>query len=434
MRYEEALSWLYARQRFGIKQGLENVEHLLAALDRPQDAFAAIHVTGSNGKGSVCAFVDGALRAAGHSVGRYISPHLTSFTERITVDGKEIPRADVALLVEQLMPIVAELEANDVVPTFFEVVTAMAFLYFRRRRVPLAVVEVGMGGRWDATNLVKPLVSVITNVGLEHTDRLGSTVAAIAQEKAGIIKPDVPVVTRAVGDAYDVIRRRAKELGAPIHFAPAPEAKEFLDRTETSVSLFGNQVPLRLRALGRHQAENASLAATALQALGDAYPVGADALRKGFETALWPGRLEPASKNPLVLLDGAHNPPAMQTLFGFLERVVAPRPIRVLFAAMRDKNVPAMVRTMAPLVKEWVVTAPATDRAVPAKVLAETLRKEGVQAEAVDDVVEAIRRLHRDADNNDLLLITGSLFLVGEARAALLKPNVDPAVEYARQQ
>lgn len=434
MRYEEALSWLYARQRFGIKQGLGNVERLLGALDRPQDAFAAIHVTGSNGKGSVCAFLDAALRAAGHSVGRYVSPHLTSFTERITVDGKEIPRADVALLVEQLMPVVAELEANDVVPTFFEVVTAMAFLYFRRRRVPLAVVEVGMGGRWDATNLVKPLVCVITNVGLEHTDRLGSTVAAIAQEKAGIIKPDAPIVTRAVGDAYDVIRRRAKELGAPIHFAPAPEAKEFLDRTETSVSFFGNPVSLRLRALGRHQAENASLAATALQALGDAYPVGADALRKGFETALWPGRLEPASKNPLVLLDGAHNAPAMQTLFGFLERVVAPRPIRVLFAAMRDKNVPAMVRTMAPLVKEWVVTAPATDRAVPAKALAEMFRKEGVLAEPVEDVVEAIRRLHRDADNNDLLLVTGSLFLVGEARAALLKPNVDPAVEYARQQ
>ncbi|HEX9816118.1 MAG TPA: folylpolyglutamate synthase/dihydrofolate synthase family protein [Candidatus Thermoplasmatota archaeon] len=434
MRYEEALSWLYARQRFGIKQGLENVERLLTALERPQESFVAIHVTGSNGKGSVCAFLDAALRAAGHSVGRYISPHLTSFTERITVDGKEIPRADVALLAEQMVPVVADLESQGVVPTFFEVVTAMAFLYFRRRRVPLAVVEVGMGGWWDATNVVKPVVSIITNVGLEHTDRLGSTVAAIALEKAGIIKAETPLVTRAVGDAYDVIRRRAKELGAPIHFAAAPEAKEYLDRTETGVSYFGNPVTLRLRALGRHQADNASLAATALQALGDAFPVGADALRRGFENAVWPGRLEHASKNPLVLLDGAHNPPAIQTLFGFLERVVAPRPIRVLFSAMRDKNVPAMVRTMAPLVKEWVVTAPSTDRAVPAKILAETLRKEGVPAEPVDDVVEAIRRLHRDADADDVLVITGSLFLVGEARAALLKPNVDPAVEYARQQ
>ena len=434
MRYEDALSWLYARQRFGIKQGLENVATLLESLERPQDSFVAVHVTGTNGKGSVCAFLDAALRAAGHSVGRYISPHLTSFTERITVDGKEIPRADVALLVEHLMPVVADLEAKGVVPTFFEVTTAMAFLYFRRRRAPIAVVEVGMGGRWDATNLVKPVVTVITNVGLEHTDRLGSTVAAIAQEKAGIIKPDVPVVTRAVGDAYDVIRRRAKEVGAPIHFAPAPEAKEFLDHTETILTYFGNPIPLRLRALGRHQAENASLAATALQALGDAYPVGVDALRKGFENAAWPGRLEAASKDPLVLLDGAHNPPAMQTLFGFLERVVAPRPIRVLFAAMRDKNVPAMVRTMSPLVKEWVVTAPATDRAVPAKVLAETLRKEGVQAEPVEDVVEAIRRLHRDADREDVLVITGSLFLVGEARAALLKPATDPPIDHARLQ
>jgi dihydrofolate synthase / folylpolyglutamate synthase len=434
VRYEDALAWLYARQRFGIKQGLENVETLLAALDRPQDSFLAVHVTGSNGKGSVCAFLESALRAAGHPVGRYISPHLTSFTERVTVDGKEIPRADVSLLVEQLKPIVEDLEERQIVPTFFEVVTALAFLYFRRRRVPLAVIEVGMGGRWDATNVVKPIVSVITNVGLEHTDRLGSTIAAIAQEKAGIIKPETPIVTRAVADAYDVIRRRAKEVGAPIHFAPAPEAKEFLDRTETSVSYFGNTVPLRLPLLGKHQAENASLAATALQAMGDRFPVGAEALRKGFENTKWPGRLERASKDPLVLLDGAHNAPAMKALVGFLERVVAPRRIRVLFAAMRDKNVPAMVRTLAPLVSEWVVTAPGTERAVPAKVLAETLKKEGITAEPVADVVEAIRRLHRDADRDDILLITGSLFLVGESRVALLKAETDPPVPHARVQ
>jgi dihydrofolate synthase / folylpolyglutamate synthase len=434
VRYEEALAWLYDRQRFGIKQGLENVRALLEALERPQDAFLAIHVTGTNGKGSVCAFLEAALRSAGHSVGRYISPHLTSFTERIMVDGKEIPRADVAVLCEQLAPVVEDLERRGMVPTFFEVVTALAFLYFRRRRVPLAVIEVGMGGRWDATNVVNPLVTVVTNVGLEHTDRLGSTVAAIAGEKAGILKQGVPVVTRAVGDAYDVVRRRAKELDAPIHFAAAPEATETLLGTETSVMYFGNKVPLKLRLLGRHQAENASIAATALEAAGERFPVGHEALRKGLENAQWPGRLEPAGKDPLLLLDGAHNGPAMATLAGFLERVAPGRTIRVLFAAMRDKNVPAMVRPFAPLVKEWVVTAPKTERAVPAAVLAQTLRKEGITAEAEPDVVEAIRRLHRDAHRDDLLLVTGSLFLVGEARAALLKAPTDPAIPNARLQ
>lgn len=434
MRYEDALAWLYGRQRFGIKQGLDNVRELLSAIEDPQASFPAIHVTGTNGKGSVCALADEALRAAGVRTGRYTSPHLNSFVERIVVEGKPIPRADVALLTEQLLPKVEELEARGVHPTFFEVVTALAFQYFRRRRIELGVIEVGMGGRWDATNLVRPVSTVITNVGLEHTDRLGSSIAAIASEKAGIIKADVPLATRCVGDAYDVVRRRAKDLGAPIRFVGAPEAKESLTSTRFSLQYYGNPVDVELALLGRHQAENAALAAAAIEQLGDAFPVSAQDLRTGLARARWPGRLEPASKDPLVLLDGAHNPPAAAALRGFLERVVRPRRIHVLFTALRDKNLPGIVRELQPVVDRWVATTSPNERALPAAAVRDALAREGVKAEAEDDVVEAIRRLHADAAPEDVLLITGSLFLVAAARAALLKTETDPPVPHAISQ
>lgn len=435
MRYEDALSWLYARQRFGIKQGLENVRELLAALEDPQDSFDAFHVTGTNGKGSVVAFLDAALRAGKHNVGRYTSPHLSTFTERITVGGQEIPRPDLCLLVEQVQPMVAELESRGVKPTFFEAVTAIAFQYFRRRRVQCAVVEVGMGGRWDATNVVRPVATVITNVGLEHTDRLGSTTAAIAAEKAGIIKERVPLVTRAVGDAYDVIRRRAKEVDAPIQFAAPPTmVEESLTTTRARLALAGEEREVRISLLGRHQADNASVAATAL-ASQSKYPVTAETIAKAFEATKWPGRLEPASKAPLVLLDGAHNAPACQVLSGFLERAARPRKIHVLFTALRDKNLPGMVRAVAPVADRWIATTAPNERALPAATVAQAIRAEtGKSAAVQDDVVEAIRALHVDAAPEDVLVVAGSLFLVGAARAALLKTPTDPEVPHAIQQ
>lgn len=435
MRYDEALAWVYSRQRFGIKQGLENVRDLLAALEHPEESFEAFHVTGSNGKGSVVAFLDEALRAGGHRVGRYVSPHLSSFTERVTVEGQEIPRADVALLVEQLRPVVEELEQRGVHPTFFEVVTALAFLYFRRRRVECAVVEVGMGGRWDATNLVRPVSTVITNVGLEHTDRLGSTTAAIAAEKAGIVKSGVPIITRAVGDAYDVVRRRAKELGSPLRFVDAPVVlEESLASTRTRLRIGGSEVEVALGLLGRHQAENAALAVASLESQVR-FPVDATKIASALQRTRWPGRLEPAGRKPLVLLDGAHNAPACEVLSGFLQRAARPRRIHVLFAALRDKNLPGMVRALAPVADRWVATTAPNERALASAVVAAAIRSEtGKAAAAVDDVVEAIRALHSEAAEDDVLVVAGSLFLVGAARAALLKTPTDPEVPYAIQQ
>ncbi|MBI2077816.1 MAG: bifunctional folylpolyglutamate synthase/dihydrofolate synthase [Euryarchaeota archaeon] len=430
MRYEEALGWLYARQRFGIKQGLDNMARLLAALEDPQKGFDAFHVTGSNGKGSVSAFLDEALRSTHSDVGRYVSPHLTTFTERVTVGGREIPRSEVALLTEQLVPVVEGLEREGARATFFEVVTALAFLYFRRRRIKVAVVEVGMGGRWDATNLVRPAACVITNVGLEHTDRLGSTVGAIAAEKAGILKPGAPAVTRAVGEAYDVVRRRAREVGAALRFVSAPDATESLDGTRCTLTYQGAPVDVKLGLLGRHQAENAALAAAALEAT-PAWAPTPDRLVAALAKTRWPGRLEPVSQGPLVLLDGAHNAPACEVLAGFIERVVRPRRTHAVFGALRDKNVPGMVRALAPAIDRWVVTAVPNERGLPPEQVAATLRDEGRPAAIETDTVEAIRLLHAEAAPEDVLFVTGSLFLVGAARAALLKTETDPPVPHA---
>lgn len=431
MRYEEALAWLYARQRFGIKQGLENVRALLAALDHPEAAFPAYHVTGTNGKGSVCAFLDEMLGAGGYRTGCYTSPHLNSFVERITVAGRPIARTGVAKLVEDVRPVVESLEGRGIRPTFFEVVTALAFEDFRQQRIEVGVIEVGMGGRWDATNVVNPVATVVTNVGLDHTDRLGSTVSAIAREKAGILRPHVPCVTRAVGDAFDVIRRRAREVEAPLRFVSMPNVQERLDGTRAELEFSGTLAPVDLRLLGRHQAENAALALAALDAAQSRFPVPPENARSALARTHWPGRLEPAGKNPLVLLDGAHNAPACAAVAGFLERVIRPRRVHTLFGALRDKDVPGMLRALAPVVDRWVVTPPPNARALPTSELVDVARREGLAAESEPDLVEAIRLLHRDADAQDVLLVTGSLFLVGAARAALLKTATDPPLSHA---
>lgn len=431
MQYAEALSWLYARQRFGIKQDLENMQVLLEALGHPEASFPAFHVTGTNGKGSVCAFLDDALRAGGYRTGRYVSPHLTSFVERITVAGRSIPRTDVAKLVEDLRPVVDSLDQRGVRPTFFEATTALAFEHFRHQKVDAGVIEVGMGGRWDATNVVTPVATVITNVGLDHTDRLGSTVSAIAKEKAGILRPRVPVLTRAVGDAFDVIHRRAREIEAPLRFVPMPNVEERLDGTRVELEFGGTRMPVDLRLLGKHQAENAAVAVAALAAVHERFPVPPERALSALSRTEWPGRLEPAGKNPLVLLDGAHNPAACVALAGFLERVVRPRRVHALFGALRDKDVPGMLRALAPAVDRWVMTPPPNARALPISELVGVARREGLAAESEPELVEAIRLLHRDADAQDVLLITGSLFLAGAARAALLKTVTDPPLPYA---
>jgi len=304
-------SYLKALERFGVKLGLDNVRALLQALGDPQQAYPCLHVAGTNGKGSVCAMLDAALRAAGRRTGLYTSPHLVDLRERIRVDGRMIGRADLGRLLGRLKGTIEELLGDgrlDAHPTYFEVLTALAFLYFAERKVDVAVLEVGMGGRFDATNVVRPEVAVITSIGLDHREYLGGTLAAIAGEKAGIIKPGLPVVCGPDrGPARAVIRARAAEAGAPFRpvLGPGRRLEEIPGpgRRRFRYTIDGQSHEFRPGLRGAHQGHNAAAAIAALSELGGAGRLAAvspRAIRRGIETVRWEGRLEPGGRRPAV--------------------------------------------------------------------------------------------------------------------------------------
>lgn len=428
MDYGEALAWLYGRQRFGVKMGLDNITRILERLGRPQDAFRALHVTGTNGKGSTCAFLASCLQAAGHPHGLYTSPHLVSFRERIVVDGKPASPEDVASACARVKPAVEAIELGSTHPTYFECVTGLAFDLFRARGVPYVVLEVGMGGRLDATNVCSPAVAVITNVGLEHTQHLGTSVQAVAREKAGILKPGVPAVTGARGPALDVVAAEARRLKAPLRVARAPEPiEETPEGNRFSFPYQGPPRPFETALLGSFQAQNAALALAALEAVQAALPVPPEAAQAGLRNARWAGRLETLAREPWTLLDGAHNAPAMEELAGFLDRHAPHRDVAAAVGILRDKNASKMLQALAPRLSRIILTTAPSARAVPAAELARLLPPEAPPTEVVPDVSTALRRLMAEGTER-VRLVTGSLFLVGEARAQLLRLERDPKI------
>ncbi|MFQ5920212.1 MAG: bifunctional folylpolyglutamate synthase/dihydrofolate synthase, partial [Thermoplasmata archaeon] len=313
MGYEESLTYLYGLERLGVRLGLENVLDLLDRLGNPHETFPSVHVAGSKGKGSVCAFLDAILRKAGYRVGLYTSPHLVRFNERIRVDGETISDADVVRLAEAIRPHAEAMRARGEAfqPTFFEFTTALAFRYFQERAVDIAVVEVGMGGRLDATNVLRPLVAVITHIEREHTQYLGKTVRRIAREKAGIVKEGVPLWT-VDQEALGVIARRCEEVGAPLQVVGRDLRLERVangHEGQTFTLGDGERRTYRIPLLGIYQPENAALAYGALRSLeGAGWTVGRRAIREGFGTTDWPARFEVVSYAPTVVVDSTHTP------------------------------------------------------------------------------------------------------------------------------
>ncbi|MFB3816314.1 MAG: folylpolyglutamate synthase/dihydrofolate synthase family protein [Candidatus Methylomirabilales bacterium] len=422
MTYRDATQYLFGLRRFGWRPGLASIERLLALLGDPHAGLPAVHVGGTNGKGSTAAILSAILRAAGLRTALYTSPHLASFTERIQVDGERIPEAEVARLTAELRARCAEhfgRPADPPHPTFFELTTAMAFLHFRQREAEVAVVEVGLGGRLDATNVLRPRAAVITNVSLEHEEYLGKTVAHIAREKAGIIKPETPVVSGAAGEALAVIRAVAAERRAPLVVLPERYAWTIRESTLAGqrfdlrgpVRAYGD---LHLALLGRHQVENAVAAVAAAEILSDTgLPVTEAAVREGLRTAAWPGRLQIVNERPRLLLDGAHNPAGMETLVGFLRQhwAVLGRLV-VVFGVLQDKNAPAMLDALLPLAAEVILTRPPSDRAAEPAALLGALDGR-CPARVVPGVMEAVAAARAVAGPQDTVLITGSLYTVG---------------------
>lgn len=422
--YERALAWLYARQNLGVKLGLDNTRALLEELGNPQHAFDAFHVGGTVGKGSTCYALEACLGEAGHDVGLFTSPHLTSFRERIRIRQRAVSEAEVLAAARRVRDAVESVQRQGHNPTFFECVTAMAFDEFRRQGVRVAVVEVGMGGRLDATNLVQSVATGITRIGLDHTQALGTDLASIATEKAGIIKDGVPVVTTARGSALDVIARTATRHGAKIKVVRAPdEVEETRQNIRFAAEYGGHPELVESSVLGRHQAENIIAALRMLEAV-PTYTPGFDEVARALKTLAVPGRLEPVRSDPWTILDGAHNTEAMDACVAFLDRVAPGQETAACVAVLRDKPATAMLERLATRCSRLVLTTAPCPRSLEAAELARACPAD-IAHEVVPQPEKALRRLLAEG-TEPIRLVTGSLFLVGYARGRLTDADQDP--------
>ena len=432
--YQEAVDWLFNVRRLGPDRTLEPVHRLLGLVGNPQDSFKSIHVTGTNGKGSTSAMIASILRAAGYRVGLYTSPHLERFTERIVVDVEEIPEEDVVRLTRLIRPLVDSLdgEPERVHPLFFDIVTALAFKHFEERRVDFAVLEVGMGGRLDATNVVQPLVSVITNISLEHTQVLGDTVLKIAYEKAGIIKPNSVLITATQDDSvYALFRETCERLHTTIYRVGEDitfrRLRGDLKSQTFKVKGLRGSYTLSTPLLGGYQLYNAAAAVGAVEALSRYnIEVSGEAIAEGLRRVRWPGRLEVMQEEPLVVVDGAKDAAAMRAL----AESVGDLPHKKLIAVVSissDKNIPQMIANLSPVVDAFVVTSHTVmGRAAERERIGAEAERQGKPWESVERVPDAVERALRLAGKSDMVLVTGSVFAVGEARRRWAKQGRKP--------
>jgi len=416
-RYREALDFLFARTTGKTKFGLERTRTLLRALGDPQDDLRAFHVAGTNGKGSVCAMLEASLRAGGLRVGKYTSPHLVDFRERIVVDGQPMPEAAVVEFVERWTPLCEEIGA-----TFFEATTAMAFDYLAASRVDAAVVEVGLGGRLDSTNVIQPVVAGVVSIGLDHTEYLGETRELIAAEKAGIFKPGVPAV---VGERDETTRallaRRAVEVGAaPVRVVAdegdISDVRVGVEGTTFTIAGRGGGRRLRTALLGEHQAANAAVALTMLDAAPSGLAPSAERVARALSEVRLPGRFQRVGA---FIFDVAHNADSAAVLARTLRTVDPPRPLAVLFSVLGDKDWRAMMAELAPAADAFVLTCAPTAPASRAWRLADALafaRARGWRAEAEPDFDQA---LARSEALGRTVLATGSFHTAGDAMARL---------------
>jgi len=403
---------------FGIKLGLSTITGILKSLNNPQDGFSCIHVAGTNGKGSIASALSSILQLSGYKVGLYTSPHLVKFNERIRINN--IPVSDKKVV--ESYKAVNKVIPNDLEATFFELTTAMAFYEFSRQKVDWAVIETGMGGRLDATNIIKPVISIISNISVEHKKYLGSTIAQITGEKGGIIKKSVPVIAGVKQKkAISVLKKMAAKQSAPFYRL----GNEFRIRRnkDKSFSYFGiNTVWRNMRTglLGSYQIDNAAIVLAACEILNqNKANLSFQNIKDGLAQNRWPGRLEIVSSSPLILLDGAHNLIATRYLAKFMSENLAKRKITLVTGILDDKPYAAMLACLLPLCSKAILTRPKVDRALSPERLFPAAKKIIQDIEIIPDVGKAIKHAIKTTSVNDAICIAGSLYLVGEAKEAL---------------
>jgi dihydrofolate synthase/folylpolyglutamate synthase len=431
MNYAESIDYLASlgQELRGVKFDLANIRQILEALGHPERRYPSVIVAGTNGKGSTSAMLASILTCAGYRTGLYTSPHLVRVNERIRVDGRAVGDEDFALAFSEVERVISTLRVNGVLaerPSFFEFLTATGFVHFARAPVDFAVLEVGMGGRLDATNAVEPEVAVITNVELDHTEYLGTTHAAIAAEKAGVIRPRRAVISGSTHpEAADVIRRRAADLGAELVEIPAlariANLQPYERRYRFDLALNGTQFSsLTAPLAGRFQVENVSAAVAAAWKLRErGWNISQAAIFEGLARAHWPGRLEVCGERPLTLLDGAHNPAAARAVADFVSTELAGRPLALVYASMRDKAIDAIADLLFPLAFEVYLTRTEQMRAATPEEILARVRKRPARLEIEPDPMRALKKARQNTPPEGVVLAAGSLFLVGAIKHAL---------------
>ncbi|MFQ5900469.1 MAG: bifunctional folylpolyglutamate synthase/dihydrofolate synthase [Thermodesulfobacteriota bacterium] len=421
--YHQTIEYLFNLKTFGIRFGLEEFKLLLKRLNNPQERLKLILVGGTNGKGSTCAILSAILKESGYKVGLYTSPHLEEFTERIRVNDEDIHEEDVVTLCNRIKNTIDEIGSRFCI-TFFEFVTAMAFIYFLERAVDVAIFEVGMGGRLDATNVARPIASVITNISREHEAILGKEILDIAREKSGIVKKGSVLIT-GVRDPF--ILKSLKEVCHNMDAKIKVIDEDYSVTIKKSGSFTYNGYKVVFKNLhtnlkGRHQYENASQALATLEVLEEkGIRVGEKAVRRGLEYVLWPGRLEMVTThlNRMVLLDCAHNPAAAKTLQEFLLEKNNTKRLVMVLGIMKDKDVEGIVSILTPVADHIIVTRPKDERSMPLDILSQVVSRYNPKVETIDEVGKACHYAISLLEEGELMCVTGSIFTVGGARRFL---------------
>jgi len=424
--YDDTLAAMYGLRRFGIKLGLSTTRNILKELGDPHTRFSTIHVAGTNGKGSIASCIASILRGAGYKTGLYTSPHLVKFNERILVDGRQIPDGHVV----QAFEAVRKASVGMREATFFEYATAMALFEFQRQNVEWAVMETGMGGRLDATNVIEPELSIVSNISVEHRDYLGHTIALIAGEKGGIIKPGVPVVTGAKQKAaIEVLEKIAKEKSSPLFRM----GKDFRVKRskDGGFSYYGMDQTWKNMSTplpGSHQIENAAIALAACEILKrKKVGLSDETIRAGVAENSWPGRLEVVSSSPFTLLDGAHNLMGARALGKFMANHLEKEKTTLVIGILDDKPYAAMLKSLVPHCARVILTMPETERALPPETLLKEAEKMSDHVSIIPSVKEAVIQAIDQAKPDETVCIAGSLYVVGEAKQALSQLKGDGA-------
>ncbi len=422
MNYNEALEYIHSVEWLGSRPGLSRTEELLEKLGNPEKGMEFVHVAGTNGKGSTCSMCESVLRAAGYKVGLYTSPYIVRFNERMCVNGEPIADDELAELVEIIKPIADNMTDK---PTEFEIITALAFLYYKRHACDIVVLEVGMGGRLDSTNVIdSPVVSVITGVAIDHVSVLGSTVAEIAREKAGIIKQNRPVIYGGRDNvAFDVICEKAKKCQSEVVRTDVGAISVKTMSVEGTVFDYGELKDVKLSLCGSYQPENAiTVIETVRVLIREGFNISESALREGLKTAKWRARFELLEKEPTVIFDGSHNMQGVKAAAESIKRFFGNEKVLLLMGVLADKEWKAMLGELLPLAEAMYCVTPNSPRALDSSDLAKECNARGVTAKAFSSLDDGVQKAYNDAKTQNMpLVMLGSLYMYGDVFQALEK-------------